>query len=115
MLQVENPKLWSPQQPNLYQLEIKLYADGEQVDQMTESTGIRDIALKRDGFYLNGEEIFIRGTNRHQEYPYVGYAISPEADFRDAVKIKNAGFDLVRLSHYPQSREFLDACDELGL
>ncbi|HET8855324.1 MAG TPA: glycoside hydrolase family 2 TIM barrel-domain containing protein, partial [Salinimicrobium sp.] len=114
-IQVDNPKLWSPQHPNLYQLEVTLYADGQMVDQITETTGIRDIALNADGFYLNGEKLFIRGTNRHQEYPYIGYAISPEADYRDAVKIKNAGFDFVRLSHYPQSTDFLDACDELGL
>lgn len=114
-IEVEQPKLWSPQHPNLYQLEVVLYADDKIVDRYDETTGIRSIALQEDGFYLNGEKLFIRGTNRHQEYPYVGYALSPEANFRDAVKIKNAGFDLVRLAHYPQSRSFLDACDELGL
>lgn len=114
-VEVEQPKLWSPQYPNRYQLEVLLYADGKVVDRYTETTGIRSIALQEDGFYLNGEKLFMRGTNRHQEYPYVGYALSPEANFRDAVKIKNAGFDLVRLAHYPQSRAFLDACDELGL
>ncbi len=114
-VEVEQPRLWSPQHPNLYQLEVVLYADDKVVDRYTETTGIRSIALQEDGFYLNGEKLFIRGTNRHQEYPYVGYALSPEANFRDAVKIKNAGFDLVRLAHYPQSTAFLDACDELGL
>ncbi len=107
--------LWSPQNPNLYTLEIQLLADGKVVDEITEKVGIRKIELKADGFYLNGEKTYIRGTNRHQEYPYIGYALSDEAQWRDAVKIKNAGFDFVRLSHYPHADAFMDACDELGL
>ncbi len=114
-IEVENPQLWSPRQPNLYQLRVELFADGKLTDELTETTGIRKAKLTGDGFFLNGEKMFIRGTNRHQEYPYIGYALSDEAQWRDAVKIKNAGFDLVRLSHYPHAEAFMEACDALGL
>lgn len=112
---VENPKLWSTIAPNLYNLKVELFADGTKVDQLNQKTGIRKIELNSDGFFLNDEKLYIRGTNRHQEYPYVGYAISDDAHYRDAIKIKQAGFDFVRLSHYPQDDAFLDACDELGI
>ncbi|MBU2912893.1 glycoside hydrolase family 2 protein [Reichenbachiella agariperforans] len=114
-LEVKSPRLWSPQSPELYEIAIEVMADHKPVDQLTETTGIRKIELTDDGFFINGKSTFIRGTNRHQEYPYVGYAISDAAQYRDAVKIKNAGFDMVRLSHYPQDEAFLKACDELGI
>ncbi|MEO1012317.1 MAG: glycoside hydrolase family 2 TIM barrel-domain containing protein [Bacteroidota bacterium] len=112
---VEKPKLWSTTSPHLYSFTTKLYSDGEIVDSVTQKVGIRKIELNSEGFFLNHKKMYIRGTNRHQEYPYVGYAISNEANYRDAVKIKQAGFDFVRLSHYPQDESFLNACDELGL
>ncbi|MEH0154756.1 glycoside hydrolase family 2 TIM barrel-domain containing protein [Limibacter armeniacum] len=114
-LTVKKPMLWSPADPNLYDLKVMLEVDGDLVEVMEKRIGIRKINLTEKGFLLNDKEIFMSGTNRHQEYPYVGYAISNEANWRDAVKIKNAGFDFVRLSHYPQDESFLDACDELGI
>ncbi|PIB37343.1 hypothetical protein BFP72_01880 [Reichenbachiella sp. 5M10] len=114
-IEIVKPRLWEPQSPELYTLSIEVEADDQVVDHLEESTGIRQIELTEDGFFLNGEKLFIRGTNRHQEYPYIGYALSDEAQYRDAVKIKNAGFDMVRLSHYPQDEAFLQACDELGI
>lgn len=114
-LKVKHPELWSIYQPNLYHATAKLFRDGVLVDEQSEKIGIRKIELSAQGFFLNGEKVFIRGTNRHQEYPYLGYAISQNANRRDAIKIKQAGFDFVRLSHYPQDETFLDACDELGI
>lgn len=109
------PKRWSPSHPFLYDLTIRVHQNGAIIDEKHQKVGIRSFELKEDGFYLNGSKFFLSGTNRHQEYPYIGYALSDEANWRDAVLIKNAGFNFVRLSHYPQSEAFLDACDELGL
>ena len=114
-IEILNPELWGIDQLNLYDVEVKVLSENSLLDSQTLKTGIRKAELKADGFYLNNEKVFINGTNRHQEYPYIGYALSDEANYRDAVKIKNAGFDFVRLSHYPQTEAFLNACDEVGL
>jgi beta-galactosidase len=114
-LRVLSPALWSPRRPDLYTLHTELIEDGVVVDQEVTRVGIRRIEISAEGFQLNGERMFLRGTNRHQEYPYVGYALSDAAQYRDARKIKDAGFDYVRLSHYAHAPAFMDACDELGL
>lgn len=116
LLQLSAPKLWSPRDPHLYHLHTQVYNDGQLVEQQQTRIGLRTFHFdKQHQLYINGEKTFLRGVNRHQEYPHVGYATSAQADYRDAVKIKSAGFDYVRLSHYPHSKAFMAAADELGL
>jgi beta-galactosidase len=112
---IDSPELWSPDEPNLYYLVTGVYSNDQLTDTDTTRIGIRRFDISKDHFSINGEEVFLRGVNRHQEYPYIGYALSNNAQFRDARLIKDAGFDYVRLSHYPHSPAFMDACDELGL
>ena len=116
-LEIAAPRLWSPTAPNLHTLHCEVLAgDGDGVvDDETLRIGVRRIGVSADGFTINGEKMFLRGTNRHQEYPYIGYALSDAAQYRDARKIKDAGFDYVRLSHYAHAPAFMDACDALGL
>ena len=115
LIAINNPKLWSPANPNLYQLETKVLVDGQLKDVEITTFGIRSLEFKDNLLYVNGEITFLRGVNRHQEYPFIGYALSDNAQYRDAKKIKDAGFNCIRLSHYPQSPAFLAACDELGV
>ena len=114
---ISNPALWSPRNPRLCSLEVVVRdAPGDVTDIACERFGIRTLSMSRSrGLLLNGERLRPRGTNRHQDHPYVGYALPAAAERRDAVRIKESGFDYVRLSHYPQSKGFLDACDELGI
>lgn len=114
-LVVASPRLWSPRAPHLYFLDVELVAEGTVIDARRERIGLRRVELGTGGLTINGEKLFLRGVNRHQEYPYVGNAVPANAQYRDALKIKQAGFDYVRLSHYPHSPAFMDACDELGL
>lgn len=116
LLTLRNPRLWSPRQPHLYTLVTQVFDGPRLVDEQKTRIGIREFRFTDDGSLLiNGEKTFLRGVNRHQEHPYVGYATSAAADYRDAVRIKSAGFDYVRLSHYPHSPAFMAAADELGL
>jgi len=107
---------WDIENPALYDLELSLFMDGEQIDQVHNRIGFREARFTHEGFFLNGKRLFLRGLNRHQSWPFAGYAMSPGAQRRDAEIIRrDMGCVVVRTSHYPQSTHFLDACDELGL
>lgn len=112
---VKNPRLWSHLSPARYTLQTAIEVGGKVVDTESRKIGIRSIEIKDNELYVNGKKTFLRGVNRHQCHPYVGYALCDNAQARDAVRIKEAGFDFVRLSHYPQSTSFLEACDSLGI
>lgn len=108
---IAGAKLWDIDSPYLYSVSVKI---GNEV--VTERCGIREAKFKKNGFFLNGKRVKIRGLNRHQSYPYVGYAMPQSAQEADAIYLKNElGLNLVRTSHYPNSKHFLNKCDELGL
>ncbi len=108
---------WSLDAPALYTAEVTLHdANDIPIDQDTRRFGVREAIFREDGFYLNGERIPLRGLNRHQTYPYIGAAAPKRLQQQDADTIKyDLGCNIVRTSHYPQSRHFLDRCDEIGL
>lgn len=113
---VNNPKLWYPDSPALYVLRTEVM-DGRKVTDCEDTRiGIRRIEMTREkGFVINDKPLKLEGSNRHQEYPYVGNAISDQAQYRDMYQIRDNGFNTVRLGHYPQDPFVLEACDELGL
>lgn len=114
--EVRGVELWDIDSPRLYSLLLKAVHRGEVLDEYSVRFGFREAEFRPEGFYLNGRRVKIRGLNRHQSYPYVGYAMPKSAQYGDAEILKNElGLNLVRLSHYPQSKHFLDRCDELGL
>ena len=108
---------WTCETPTLYTLETTLYdAEMQPLDVVHTRFGFRTAEFKKDGFYLNGTRTFLRGLDRHQAYPYMGYA-APESLQREDARILKEELccNAVRTSHYPQSQYFIDACDEMGL
>ena len=114
-IKVDKADLWTLEDPKLYELTMTLRNGGRE-DTYTVRFGFRDAVFKTDGFYLNGVKIKLRGLNRHQCWPYVGYAMPKSMQRMDADILKNElGLNAVRTSHYPQSHHFIDRCDEIGL
>ncbi|MCU0496526.1 MAG: glycoside hydrolase family 2 protein [Anaerolineae bacterium] len=107
----ESLQLWTLDQPHLYRIVIE-FGD----DQISTHFGFREAQFRNDGFYLNGKPLKLFGLNRHQNYPYIGAAAPARLQRKDAEILKyELGCNIVRTSHYPQSRHFLDRCDEIGL
>ena len=109
-------KLWDVESPYLYNVKTQLLLDDEVVDEFEASVGFRSSEFRKNGYYLNGRKVKLRGLNRHQSYPYVGYAMPESMQRLDAKILKDElGLNAVRTSHYPQSQYFIDECDKLGL
>jgi beta-galactosidase len=113
---VISPELWHPDHPHLYTLFTHVYDGNEIADTCQTRIGIRKIAFSlAEGFTINGELLKFRGANRVQDYPYLGWAMGNLGQRRDVEKLREAGFNYIRTSHYPPDPSFLDACDEFGV
>ena len=121
---VKNPQLWSPESPYLYSMATRIREGKQSLDGGVTKIGIRsfefvrtdDAQGRQPGFYLNGQRYHqLVGANRHQDFAYVGNALPNSQQWRDAKRLRDAGFTIIRTAHYPQDPSFMDACDELGL
>ena len=121
---VKNPQLWSPESPYLYSMATRIREGKQSLDGGVTKIGIRsfefvrtdDAQGRQPGFYLNGQHYHqLVGANRHQDFAYVGNALPNSQQWRDAKRLRDAGFTIIRTAHYPQDPSFMDACDELGL
>ncbi|WP_109829364.1 glycoside hydrolase family 2 protein [Reichenbachiella versicolor] len=107
---------WSPDKPYLYRAVSYIYSQGKLVDFVENKFGFRKLELvDGQGLLLNGEPFFMIGANRHQSFAHIGDAVPNSMHYEEALRFKEAGFNTIRLSHYPQDDAFIEACDELGI
>lgn len=115
---VSGTRPWSPDDPCLYRLDVRVTAPGEGVlDDMSLNVGLRTIELTARGLVLNGAPFpdKLIGGNRHQDFATLGNAVPNNLQQQDAVTLRRAGMRVIRSAHYPQDPAFMDACDRLGL
>lgn len=114
-LEVLNPRLWSPETPELYTLKTELIVDGETVDERQERIGYREVGFDpEEGFSLNGERRKLKGVCMHHDLGALGAAVNKAAIRRQLCLLKEMGVDAIRTSHNPPAVEFMDLCDEMG-
>ena len=112
---IENPHLWSCEDPYLYKVVTEVFVDGELTDTYETTTGIRHIRFDNDhGFFLNGEPVKLKGVNIHQDHAGVGSGIPDGLQEWRLLQLKKFGCNAYRSSHNPMTPEMLDACDRLG-
>jgi beta-galactosidase len=113
---IAKPKLWSPDEPNLYRVSFRLLVKGSAVDDAESPLGFRWYRFDADkGFFLNGKHLKLQGVNRHDDYPGLGWALPKSRQIKDVELIKSLGANFLRTVHYPQHPIVLDTCDKLGL
>jgi hypothetical protein len=113
---LKSPALWSPESPILYKAVFNLYKNKKLVHTITQKFGFRTVEVKpRDGIYVNGVKVKMKGVNRHSFYPTTGRTTSKKLSIEDVSMMKDMNMNAVRMSHYPPDDHFLDVCDSLGL
>lgn len=103
-MQVQNPGLWSPANPNLYELDFYLYSGTSLIDQYSETIGFRAFGLSGGKFYLNGDQIFVNSVNYVLDYPKIGAAVNELLIEKDIAVIKTLGANAIRVVNYPPPR-----------
>ena len=113
---IDNPHLWSPDDPYLYEAVVKLKSNGKVIDERHVKFGIRTFSYDAEnGLVLNGKKVLINGACVHHDDGVLGAMAFNAAEIRKVKLMKEAGFNLIRTSHNPTTRAFLDACDSLGM
>lgn len=113
---ISNPLQWTSETPNRYKVEFRLLQNGKPIHTLTKTFGFRTVEVKqRDGIYVNGTKIKLKGVNRHSFWPSSGRALSKGISILDVNLMKDMNMNAVRMSHYPPDDHFLDVCDSLGL
>ncbi|MFT3935715.1 MAG: glycoside hydrolase family 2 TIM barrel-domain containing protein [Chitinophagaceae bacterium] len=113
---ISSPKLWTPETPNLYKAVFTIYKNGNALHTVTKNFGFRTVEVKqRDGIYVNGVKVKMKGVNRHSFWPASGRTTSKKISIEDVLLMKDMNMNAVRMSHYPPDDHFLDVCDSLGL
>lgn len=126
LLELDNVKPWSPDNPNLYTLSVEVWEapGGEDagdpsylLDNRSLRVGVRTVEITEQGVALNGSVLpeKLIGGNRHQDFARLGNAVPNNLQWQDAVKLRKAGMRIIRSAHYPQDPAFMDACDRVGL
>ena len=109
-------ELWDVDSPTLYTVVVTLMSVGSAVHSHSLRTGYREAEFRENGFFLNGTRRYLMGVNRHEYFPFAGFAMPARVHRRDVeIMRRDLNCLMVRCSHYPQTPAFLDACDELGL
>ena len=115
-ISVRNPRLWSPDDPYLYETKVDLKEAGKVIDEQHARYGIRSFSFDAEkGFVLNGQPLLINGACVHHDDGILGAMAFDAAEIRKVRQMKEAGFNLIRTSHNPTTRAFLDACDSIGM
>ena len=113
---VGSPKLWSAEEPNLYQLEIEVYGvSGEMEEYTVQAVGFRKFEMKNNRMLLNGKRIVFKGVNRHEFSSVSGRAVSYEELEKDIVTMKRNNINAIRTCHYPDDAAIYDLCDRYGI
>jgi beta-galactosidase len=112
---IEQPRLWSAEFPNLYDLTVELKAPGRRLETFSKRIGIREVTITNGVFMVNGVPVKLAGICRHDVSPSEGTAVGPDLWRKDITLMKAANINAIRTSHYPYGSGFYDLCDELGM
>ncbi|KUE78536.1 beta-D-galactosidase [Aeromonas schubertii] len=115
MMRVDAPLQWSAETPHLYRLTLALLDAESVIEAEGCDVGFRRVEIRDGLLLLNGAPLLIRGANRHEFDPAMGYAIDPARIEQDLRLLKQNNFNAVRCAHYPNHSEFYRLCDRLGL
>ena len=114
-LEIDEVKPWSPEDPELYSVELQMIKGQQILDDIIDRFGFREICVEGQKILLNGKSLRIKGVCRHEDHPDYGCALPYQAIYNDLVLIQQMGANSIRTAHYPNDEIFLDLCDELGI